>query len=231
MISDAYSQLRSISSGVPRRELALDALVLLQALLAAADEVGDRDAEALDLGVVPHVPGRVLRGVLARLGREVAEAAVHVDAHAPQQVGVALDRLVEPGVEALAAVLEAIQERLVVDAGAEVGDLLDRHAAQAGDHLHRALHRMAQSDDLGLRRALVHELADHRHRVRVVEEPRARADLGHVVADAEHHRRGAQRADDAADAERVADRLAERRSGRGSRGRARSRRARRPGCC
>ena len=68
--------------------------------------------------------------MLARLGREVAEPAVHVDAHAPQQVGVALDRLVELGVEALAAVLEAIEERLVVDAGAEVGDLLDRHAAE-----------------------------------------------------------------------------------------------------
>ena len=37
MISEAYSQLRSISSGVAGVELALDALVLLEALLAAAD--------------------------------------------------------------------------------------------------------------------------------------------------------------------------------------------------
>ena len=102
----------------------------------------------------------------------------------------------------------------MVDAGAEVRDLLDRHAAEAGDHLHRALHRVAEPDDVLLRRPLVDELADHRHRVRVVQEPRAGADLGHVVADAEHHRRGAQRADDAADAERVADRLADAVAGR-----------------
>ena len=214
MISEAYSQLRSISSGVPAASSALDALVLLEALLAAAHEVADRDAQPLDLGVVPHVPGRVLRRVLARLRREVAEPPVHVDAHAAQQVGVALDRLVELRVEALAAVLEAVEERLVVDAGAEVRDLLDRHAAEAGDHLHRALHGVAQPDDVLLRRPLVDELADHRHRVRVVQEPRAGADLGHVVADAEHHGRGAQRADDAADAERVADRLADAVAGR-----------------
>ena len=159
--------------------------------------------------VVPHVPGRVLGGVLARLRREVAEPAVHVDAHPAQQVGVAGDRLVEPRIEALAIVLEAVQERLVVDPRAEVGDLLDGHAAEAGDHLHGALHRVAEPDDLRLRRPLVDELADHRHGVRVVEEPGARTDLRHVVADGEHHRRRAQRADDAADAERVADRLAD----------------------
>ena len=129
--------------------------------------------------------------------------------------GLRLDRGVELGVETLAAVLEAVEERLVVDAGAEVGDLLDRHAARGSAIIsHGALHRVAEPDDLPLRRALIDELADHRHRVRVVEEPRVRADLGHVVADAEHHRGGAQRADDAADAERVADRLAHAVAGR-----------------
>ena len=111
-------------------------------------------------------------------------------------------------------VLEPVEERLVVDARAEVGDLVDGNAAEPRDQLHRPLHRVAEADDVLLRRALVDELADHRHRVRVVEEPRARAQLGHVVADREHHRRRAQRADDAADAERVADRLADAVAGR-----------------
>ena len=59
------------------------------------------------------------------------------------------------------------------------------------------------------RRALVDELAERRHRVRVVEEPGVgRTELGHLAPEREHVLRGAQRAEDAADAERVADRLA-----------------------
>ena len=48
---------------------------------------------------------------------------------------------------------------------------------------------------------------EHRHRVGVVEQPGVGAELGHVGGDALHHRDGAQRAEDAADAQRVADRL------------------------
>ena len=51
--------------------------------------------------------------------------------------------------------------------------------------------------------------AVHRHRVRVVQEPDVGAELFHVGAHRQQHRDGAQPADDAADAERVGDRLAQ----------------------
>ena len=67
-------------------------------------------------------PRDVLGQVLARLGREVAEAAVDGDAHAPLQLGVGRDALVEPRIQVLAVALEAEDERLMVNAGGEVGD-------------------------------------------------------------------------------------------------------------
>ena len=63
--------------------------------------------------------GTYSASVLARLGREEAEAAVHRDADPPLQVRVARDARVEARVEALAVVLEAEDERLVVEAGGE----------------------------------------------------------------------------------------------------------------
>ncbi len=191
------------------RHLRLHAVELVEVLAAAPDVLAGRDPQPLDLVVVAQVPGQVLGAVLGRLGREVAEPPVHVDPHAPAQLGVALDGGVDQRVEVLAVALEAEDERLVVDAGADERDLVERHAGDLRQLTRRVLHRVAEPDDARRRRARVRDPAEHRHRVRVVEEPRARADLGHVVADAEHHRRRAQRADDAADAERVADRLAQ----------------------
>ena len=88
-------------------------------------------------------------------------------------------------------------------------DLRGRHPGDLGQLPRGVLHGVAEPDDLRGRRALVGDPAEHRHRVGVVEEPGARAHLGHVAADAEHHGRRPQRAEDAADAERVADRLAQ----------------------
>ena len=53
-----------------------------------------------------------------------------------------------------------------------------------------------------------------RQRVRVVEEPGIRADLVHVPGDAEDDRDGAQGAEDATDADRVGDRVAQAEAGR-----------------
>jgi len=53
-----------------------DAFVLGEVLLAALHVLADGDPEALDQVVVLHEPGQVLRAVLRRLGREVAEAPV-----------------------------------------------------------------------------------------------------------------------------------------------------------
>ena len=83
------------------------------------------------------------------------------------------------------------------------------HADELAQILDRELHRVAEPDDVLRRRALVDELAERGHRVRVVEQPRlGRAELGQLVPEREHVLGGAQRAEDAADPERVGDRLA-----------------------
>ena len=76
------------------------------------------------------------------------------------------------------------------------------------------LHRVAQPDDLRRRRARVDEPAEHRHRVRVVEEPRRGAEVGHLVPSASMWSARSQRPEDAADAERVGDRLPKPEAGR-----------------
>ena len=57
--------------------------------------------------------------------------------------------------------------------------------------------------------ALEHRAGDHRHRVDVVEEPRVGADGLHVVGEVEADGDGPQGAEDAADAQRVGDGLAQ----------------------
>ena len=205
-------QLRSISSGVPASSSRFTRSYSSRPSSPRPHELADRDAEPLDLGVVAHVPGQVLGAVLARLGREVAEPRYMSTRTRRSSSGRASIARRAAG-RGSRRVLEAQEERLVVDAGAEERDLLDRHADEP------AIISMVpctewQSPTTFVSACPIDEPADHRHRVRVVQEPRVRAHLGHVVADAEHHRRGAQRADDAADAERVADRLAQRRGGR-----------------
>ena len=104
----------------------------------------------------------------------------------------------------LAAVLEAEEERLVVEPCGENGDLLGRHPDELREILRRVLHRVAEADDVLRRRAAVDEPAQHRHRVRVVEQPRFRTELGHLVSEREHVIRCAQRPEDPPDPERVA---------------------------
>ncbi len=96
----------------------------------------------------------------------------------------------------------------MVDPGAEVVDLVEGDAQPVGDVRGRVLHAVAETDRLDRRRP-VHRHAEHRHRVRVVEEEDVRADLLHRPPEIEHHRDGAQGAHDAADAQGVADRLAQ----------------------
>jgi hypothetical protein len=91
-----------------------------------------------------------------------------------------------------------------------VGVRLDGDADELGQIFRRELHRVAEPNDVLRRRPVVDEPAEHRHRIRVVEQPGARAaELGHLVAEREHVLRRSQRPEDAADPERVGDRLAE----------------------
>ena len=190
------------------RERRFHPLERLEVLLAAADVLADRDAVAVELAIVPHEPGHVLGGVLARLGREVAETLVEGDPDASPELGVGGDPLVEPRIQVLALALEAEEECLVVDPRREKGDLVLGHVDQPAQLLDRELDRVTEPDDVGRRRALVDELAERRHRVRVVEKPGAgRTEVGHLPSQREHVLRCAEGAEDPADAERVADRL------------------------
>src|SRR5665811_710824 len=184
--------------------------VHLEVLLAAPDVLAHGDAQALYLGLVAHEPGHVLGEVLARLGREVAEALVDLHADvAAEPFGVGRDRRVERRVEAPAVVLHAQHPAHVVHAGAVEGDLLRRHADVLGHLTAGVLDGVAEADDILVRRALVPGPAVHRHRVGVVEHPGAGAQLGHVVGDAEHDRDGAQGAEHGAHPRGVGDRLAQ----------------------
>ena len=78
-----------------------------------------------------------------------------------------------------------------------------------GQLLRRALHGMAQADGADLRRHARQRGAVDRHRIDVLQHQRVRAELLHVARDVDQHRRCAEAAHDAADAERVGDRLAQ----------------------
>ena len=70
------------------------------------------------------------------------------------------------------------------------------------------LDRVAETDRLHAA-AAEHRTGEHRHRIGVVEEPGVRRDLFDVAGEVEHHRNRPQCAEDAADAERVGDGLAQ----------------------
>ena len=133
MITAAYSFERSTGISLSSGEQGLDPLELDEVRLAPPDVLVDRDPVALQLVVVPHEPGDVLGSVLARFGREEAEAPVEGDTDAPLEVRVAGDALVEAGIEIGPVMLETQDERLVVEAGGEEGDLLDRHTDELGE--------------------------------------------------------------------------------------------------
>ena len=194
-----------------RLQLALDVGPGVFEHLAAAGVFVERDVELLQqiLAALLDEPGHVLAEVLARLGREVAELAQHLVAHAVPvgHAAFALD-LAQARVQVLPAVLEAQVERHVVDAGAVVVDLLHWNAEVTGQLGRGVLHAVAQADGRDARGRAVQRPGDHRHRVDVVQVDGAvRTDLLHVAQHVEHHGDGAQAAHDPADAQRVTDGL------------------------
>ena len=177
--------------------------------LAADDVQVERDVEAVD-ELRPRrldEPGRVLGDVLRRLGNEVAEVVEKRVAHSVSRRDAALlDDAPKQRVEVLAVALEPQVEGEVVDPGAEVVDLVGWDADVDGDVAHGRLHRVAQADALD-RGSPVDRPAADRHWIHVLEQPGIRAELLHVAAEREQDRNRAKPAHDAADAERVGDRL------------------------
>src|SRR5262245_56750517 len=202
-VLEAALDLESVTRGESRA----NALVFTQVLFAPLDVLAYGDAEALDELVVAHEPRNVFGSMLGRLGWEVAESLVQLEAHRAREFRIALDRLVEEWIEILAVALEAEDEGLVIDAGTDEGHVFERHADKLGETSCRSLDGVAEPHDAIDRRSFIHGPAQHRHRVRVVEEPGVGALFVHDGGDSQHHRDRAQRAEDAADAERVTDRL------------------------
>ncbi len=100
----------------------------------------------------------------------------------------------------------------MVDAGRAVADFLVGNVEVMRQLHGRALHRVAEADLLDRRIFLRNRPGVDRHRVHVLQHDRLGADGEHVLADLPQVRHGAKPAHDAADAERVGDRLAQSRT-------------------
>ena len=191
-----------------RVEAALRVRVVVEVVRDPGQVLPDRDVVRLDLALGDE-PRVVLRVVLGGFGRVEAEAREQVG---PDQVVVRhparLDERAEVRVEVPAAVLQAQDPGEVVDAGGQRVHLRDRDAQVPGQAVHGPVDGMAQARDRRAQR-LVHRPDEHPHRVRVVEQQRPRACLGHVGRDPQHDRDRPQAAENAADVDRVVDRVRE----------------------
>ena len=174
---------------------------------AAARVLIERDVERLNelRASALDEPRHVLGEVLGRLGAEVAEVPQNLVAHAVPVGDVALRP--ELRIQVPAAVAELEVEGKVVEPRAHVLELVRAHAEIGGEVARRALHRMAEADRAN-RAAARDRPAEDRHRVHVLQQKGLGAELLHVAAELEQHRDRAQPAHDAADPDRVPDRLA-----------------------
>ena len=106
-----------------------------------------------------------------------------------------------------AAVAEAHEPRLMVDAGGDDVQFLLRHAEHLGDLAVAALHPVAQADRLHPA-VVVAGPGEHGHRVGVVEQPAPRLRrLPNVAAHVQNHRDAALAVHDAPGRQRVAHAL------------------------
>ena len=148
--------------------------------------------------------------MLAGLGDVVAEALHDLKAHHVAVLfgdggGAALDLRVQ----ILAVPGNLQQPGLMVDArDLPLHLLVIGHVQMLHQPRHTGLHAVAQAHGLDSRVAL-HGPGEHGHGVGVVQEPGVGADLLHVMGEVHHHRDGAQRPEDAADAQGVGDSLAQ----------------------
>ncbi len=114
----------------------------------------------------------------------------------------------DAGIEVFAIALETQVKRHVIDARAEIIDLLNRHADVGGQMFCCALHAVAQPHRLDCTRP-VQRPTVHRHGIDVVEVQDVGAEFLHVAGHVQQHGDGAQPAHDAANAQRVGDGLAQ----------------------
>jgi len=160
---------------------------------AAANVFIQGDVELFDQVIPPFldIPGHILGKMLARFGHEVAQPFCRIKAHAVviRHTSV-FDHLPDQRVEVSAFLLKLQVKCQVVDASADIVDLIQRNIDQVCQLLRRALHGMAQAyclDGCGA----VDRPGVNCHRVDVVQQPGIRADLLHIAAHLQVDRDGA----------------------------------------
>ena len=94
---------------------------------------------------------------------------------------------------------------LMVEPGAEIGDLVPGRADESAEHGRRPLHGMAEPADRHGVGGSLQSPAEHGHRVGVVQPEGRGTELFDVPEDVEHRVEGAQEAEDGGGAPRVAD--------------------------
>lgn len=138
-------------------------------------------------------PPVVFRVVSARLGDIFSEREIHFVADNLHVVNFFArgNGFMDLRIRVHAVDFEIEIPRLMVDARAGVGDLIQSRAYPPAEHLRRPLHRVTESrrrdKTLALDRA-----AQHRHRIGVVEQGRLRAVFFHVAHNIHHRVDGAQ---------------------------------------
>ncbi len=178
-------------------------------LLAARRILVEGDIECVDqVGTIPlDEPGDVFGEVLARLGDEVAEPVEYLEPH-PVVGGWRSLRQNPPQIriEVTTGVLKPQVERHMVDAGAEIVDIVSGKVEDPGELRGGALDTVAESHGLDGGRS-PHCPGQHGHGIGVVHEKGVRTTGFHVPRHLQHHRGGAEGAHDPADAKGIADRL------------------------
>ena len=175
----------------------------------AVDPVAHVDP-AVDLVGALAIPGQVFAEVAVALGGIDPEALQHVDA---DLFLLGIDRVrLEAGEQLVRLDLAALGADvdvpgLVVDARADIVELVVVDAEHLGDLVRAVLHAVAEADDIDAA-ILLGRPGVHRHGVGIVEEQRAGlGDFADVLAEIEDHRDVALAIEDAAGADGVADAL------------------------
>ena len=192
------------------RQLIAALLPLGNLVHTAAGIFIQRDIEAVDqlrILVLDEI-GQILRVMLAGLGHIIAEALHDLKAHHVVMLFRKGSRTaLDLRVQVFAVTGDLQQPRHVVDARDFPLHLIVIGHVQMLEQRGRAnLHAVAQAHRFDARIAL-HGAGQHGHGVRVVQEPRVRADLLHVMGKVHHHGNGAQSTENAADAQRIGDGL------------------------
>ncbi len=147
--------------------------------------------------------------MLARFRGVITYAAEHLHAHPIKQFRVSVNRGTQAWVQVLTVERPLVQPRLVIHPSSAVVSVIELHTDEVAEVADGPVDAVAKSGNLEVGGNNTQPPYVHRHRVRVVQEPRIRAELEHVCGDGGEQRERPQRAEDAANTGRVTDRLTE----------------------